>query len=104
MTDEAKRCAEAYHQNLIEALQNIVFYDGHKEWLTKLADDLEDKQGIVPCPFNHRQWHSEEHVIWMILCGMFGDWGTSIRGGWIEQTKDAAKFIRSICSEEDPDG
>lgn len=101
MTDK-KESFEKSLCNFTESLRCIVYYDCHKEWLIKLAEELESAENIVPCPFDYKQWHSEEHVIWMILCGMFGDWGSSIRGGWIEQTKDAAKFIRSICSEEDP--
>ena len=87
--------------DFIESLRCIVFYDGHKEWLLNLAEQLENTQSIVPCPLDHSHWHSEEHVIWMILIGMFGDWGTSIRGGWIERNKEAAEFIRNICAEED---
>lgn len=83
-----------------EALRNIVFYDGHKEWLMRIADVLENTQSVVSCPFSHRQWGTEEHTIWMILVGMFGDWGTSIRGGWIERNKEAAEFIRDICADD----
>ena len=83
-----------------DALRSIVFYDGHKEWLVKLTDILENTQSIVACPLDHSRWHTEEHTIWMILIGMFGDWGTSIRGGWIERNKDAAEFIRSICTDD----
>jgi hypothetical protein len=91
---------EEMQYNFVEALRCIVFYDGHAEWLMNLAAELEKTDGVTACPFDAPQWHSEKHVIWMILAGMFGDWGTSIRGGWIDQTGEAAKFIRSICDEE----
>ena len=81
------------------ALECIVWYNGHEEWLAELADELEKSEGLYPNPFRARDWHTEEHTIWMLLVGMFGDWGTSIRGGWIEQTKECAEFIRDLCAK-----
>ena len=77
------------------ALSCIIMYDCHEEWLEKLADELE-KTDFYKCPFDAEEWHTEEHVIWMILVGMFGDWGTSIRGGWIDNTKEASEYIRHL--------
>ena len=48
-------------------------------------------------------WDTELHCIWMMLVGMFGDWGTSIRTGWIdrEHFQDVIDFLdnceASIC-------
>ncbi len=81
------------------ALECIVWYNGHEEWLEKLADELEKAEEVYGNPLDPNVWHSEEHVIWMLLVGMFGNWGTSIRGGWIEQTKECAEFIRSLCAK-----
>ncbi len=78
------------------ALQCIVWYDGHDEWLEELAEQLEN----TPKEKNYMlevEWHSEKHTIWMLLVGMFGSWGTSIRGGWIEQKEECAKYIRQLC-------
>lgn len=96
---------EAMQYAVKDAISSIVFYDGHAGWLLHLADALEKTDGVVGCPFDVSQWHSEKHVIWMILAGMFGDWGTSIRGAWIEKNKEAAKFIRELCDngDEEPD-
>jgi hypothetical protein len=77
------------------ALSCIIKYDGHEEWLEKLANKLE-KTDFYKCPFDIKEWHTEEHTIWMLLVGMFGDWGTSIRGGWIDKTKEASKYIRHL--------
>lgn len=82
-----------------EALKNIIWYDCHYKWLENLADHLETEKGNFACPFSIGQWHTEEHTIWMLLVGMFGSWGTSIRGGWIEETKECAKYIRELCKE-----
>lgn len=86
-------------ESLEYALECIVWYDGHYEWLEKLADALETTKGIYANPFEANEWHTEYHTIWMLLVGMFGDWGTSIRGGWIENTKEAAKYIRTLCKK-----
>lgn len=86
-------------ENLQEALRSIVWYDGHYEWLEEFADKLEKSNGIFRCPFDPKDWNSEPHVIYMLLVGMFGNWGTSIRGGWIEETKECAEYIRELCKD-----
>ena len=89
--------SRAARRKFTDAIQSVVFYDGHAEWLKDLELELWKSDGIVKCPAICDKWHSEEHVIWMILVGMFGNWGTSIRGGWIEDTKAAAEFVRTLC-------
>lgn len=91
-------------EKIIEVLQTIVFYNGHAEWMLPLAEILEERDRFYTCGETDIIWGTEEHFIWMLLCGLFGDWGTSIRSGWIENTKEAAEFIRMICEldgEED---
>lgn len=41
---------------------------------------------------------SEEHVIWMLIVGRFGDWGSSINGGWIYGKEDKMKAYEWIMS------
>ena len=85
---------------LFDAFKDIVWYDGHYEWLKDLRDEL----------FEHREerhysmprdivWHTEVHTIWMLLVGMFGNWGTSIRGGWLEDLDGCIAFIDALCKE-----
>ena len=38
----------------------------------------------------------EHNVIWMILVSMFGDYGTSPRGGWIERCEECADFLKQV--------
>lgn len=82
------------------ALDSIIWYNGHGEWLTNLADQLEATD-FYASPLDLSEWHTEMHCIWMLLVGMFGDWGTSIRGGWIEKTKECAEYIRKLCKDDD---
>ena len=94
---------EKWHEKFIYAMDSIVWYDGHHEWLKTICDEMEailkmgDKYTNYNCPFDHTEWHTEKHTIFMILVGMFGDWGTSIRGGWIEDIEGCIKFIDEIC-------
>lgn len=87
-------------QHLIEALESIIWYDGHYEWLKELRDDLiehrKDRHYSMP---DDIKWHTEEHTIWMLLVGMFGGWGTSIRSGWLEEIDECIEFINTVCKE-----
>jgi hypothetical protein len=72
---------------LFNALESIVWYNGHYEWLKELRDELvafrdsEPKFSNYCSPLNTDEWYTDKHAIWMLLVGMYGDWGTSIRSG-----------------------
>ena len=85
-------------ESMEAAFKNIVWYDGHDEWLDELAKEIEntDRTYFIP---DYIEWHTEQHCIWMLLVGMFGEWGTSIRSGWIEDTKECAAYIRNLLDE-----
>lgn len=89
--------------NLFSALASIVTYNGHKEWLMALSKELdelpEDEFYSHNIPVD--EWRQEKHVIMMLLIGMYGDWGTSINSGWIQDTKECAAFIRKLCNPDD---
>lgn len=90
-------------EKMFNALESIISYDGHYEWLKEMRDGMEkllesgDKYAYYTNPFNHTKWHTEEHTIYMLLVGMFGEWGTSIRGGWIVDLRGCIDFIDAIC-------
>ena len=85
---------------LFDALESIVWYDGHYEWLKDLRDTLtnypDDNVFLIP---KETEWHSEKHTIMMLLVGMFGDWGTSIRCGWIKDRTGCIEFINRLCED-----
>lgn len=83
---------------LFSALESIVWYDGHYDWLKELRDALVEhrKENHYSMP-DDIEWHTEKHTIWMLLVGMFGNWGTSIRGGWIENMDSCVEFIDALC-------
>ena len=90
-------------EKLIYALSCIASYNGHIDWLMNLVDDLDRSAAdakFLTCPIPFLDWGTERHCIWELLVGLFGNWGTSIRGGWIENTADAASFIRRVCAED----
>lgn len=95
----------AWKEKFFDALGSIIWYDGHCEWLKTIRDEMEtilktgDKYANYICPFDYAEWHTEQHTIFMILVGMFGDWGTSIRGGWIDDMEGCIEFIDVICKE-----
>ena len=76
-----------------EAFGNIASYNGHEEWLWELSDELAATDRFVRCPITDAEWLTDKHALWMMLVSAFGDWGTSIRFGWIDETEEAAQFI-----------
>lgn len=86
------------------ALANIVYYQGYEEDLISLKEKLishyernsEEKDSFC-CP-EHYQYDIQFHMYWMILVGCFGEWGTSIRSGWIwyENIPYAIRFIERL--------
>jgi hypothetical protein len=99
MSKEKKKTMKT--PDFVSAMQDIVWYDGHQDWLADLRDDLRrhpDGENYM-CPFGSEIWHSEPHVIWMLLVGMFGNWGTSIRSGWIDDKEGCIAFIDRLLDE-----
>lgn len=88
-----------YEGSLHDALESIVWYDGHYEWLKELRDDMEKHKTDAIYRKEFEVWHTEEHVIWMLLVGMFGEWGTSIRSGWIDRIGECVNFIDALCGD-----
>lgn len=76
-----------------EAIGNIAFYNGHNEWLRKIADEMSAIPEGKSYTYVFDEWHTERHTLWMMLVSAFGDWGASIRSGWIVNTKKCAEFI-----------
>ena len=75
-----------------EAFGNIAFYNGQEEWLWELSDELAATDRFVS-PITDAEWLTPKNALWMMLVSAFGNWGTSIRFGWIERTGEAAQFI-----------
>jgi hypothetical protein len=99
MSKERKKTMK--ETELVSVMQNIVWYDGHEDWLADLRDALQrhpDGENYM-CPFGPEKWHSEPHGIWMLLVVMFGDWGTSIRSGWIDDKDGCIAFINKLLDE-----
>ena len=92
--------AGASNGRLYEALTDIVWYDNHSDWLREACSELEKakKEGTNYC-IPDIEWHTEMHTIWMLLTGMFGDWGTSIRSGWIEDIDGCIEFIQGLIRD-----
>ena len=96
---------------LEEALHTIIWYNGHADWwLLDLAERLyktaESPKGEYSLSFDEigfgvEHWGTEEHAIWEMLCSMFGEWGTSVRGAWLEIKKavPCANYISDLCAD-----
>lgn len=78
-----------------QAFSEIAWYNGHEEWLWEVSDRLRLVTHL-PVPLHTDEWMTDKHALWMMLVSAFGDWGTSIRSGWIDRTKMAADFIDTV--------
>ena len=89
---------EEKYVELGKAISNIAYYNGHEEWLWKIADEIAVlPEGIIyPCCLDPSEWYTDRHALWMMLVSAFGEWGTSIRSGWIDRPKECAAFINEI--------
>lgn len=95
---EVKSCEHYDKNRLLYAMECVVWYDCHYMWLKELCDKLAAHPNeFYPMP--DMEWHTEQHTIWMLLVGMFGEWGTSIRSGWIDQIPECIAFINNMCKE-----
>lgn len=96
---------EALKQDrFLSAFSDITFYQGQEKWANELADKL-GKLGnceTLKCSDACREeWCTDKHFLWMMLCSAFGDWGTSIRTGWIDKPEEARKFILRAIEEKE---
>lgn len=81
---------------LLDALEAVVFYNGLGEIISEWAEIKPDrayKQILTPdiC------WKNDQlQMIWMIAVIMFGNYGTSPRGGWIENVEGFRDYCKRI--------
>lgn len=83
-------------ETLIDALDSVTWYNGLCEEIERWASLPKNKQyNSIPVP--EICWHQEQlQVIWMIAVNLFGNYGTSPRGGWIEDVDGFRQFCLDI--------
>ena len=93
-------------RGVISALLTICFYQSYEEFVKKIIDELklrienQDKNyGYLQLPKGY-EWGSEQHTLFMTLVNEYGTWGSSIRGGWIENEKGLLDDIEYVIKEE----
>lgn len=92
---KAERAVDAVEDRFATVFGEIAAYNCHEEWLWELADKLSELEAgkYFYCPITTEEWLTDRHALWMMLVSAYGNWGTSIRHGWIEKTAEAASFI-----------
>lgn len=86
---------------LLSAFSDIAFYQGQEKWARGLADKLGNCETLTYSDACGEEWCTDKHFLWMMLCSAFGDWGTSIRTGWIDKPEEARKFILRAIEEKE---
>lgn len=83
---------------LLDALDYVTWYNNIGEEVYSWKDlpiNTDYGKTVIKCP--GRPWQRQDlEMIWMIAVVLFGNYGTSPRGGWIEDVAGFQGFIRSI--------
>nr|UVX87521.1 MAG: hypothetical protein [Bacteriophage sp.] len=90
-------------ESVESAINSICWYNGYGAEILNLAEEIK-KSAKTDESFRWKhEIYSEEHVIWMLIVGRFGEWGSSINGGWIygkENKMQAYEWIMSIFKDD----
>lgn len=83
-------------EKLREALDSVVWYNGYwgivKGWIDDL-EKLSDSEIKYRPRVNPSIVSDGLEVLWMICVLLFGNYGTSPRSGWVENTEQCREFL-----------
>lgn len=79
-------------EDIVDALDSVVWYNGHYEELYEIRKGIENCQEYI---YQYFTRDNQFQVIYMILVCMFGEYGTSPRSGWLEM-KNKEKILKFI--------
>lgn len=90
---------------IVNAIKDAVWYNDLEAFIRHWIAVLENADNdYVLCPTTYEvlKEHRDLQFIWMIIVLMFGDYGTSPRGGWVESDKrnDTIMFLKNILSDD----
>lgn len=74
--------------SLIHAIALVIHYNTEDGYIDFLIDGLRNSGGHYQEPSNN--------FLYQILVILYGDYGTSPRSGWIDNTEDAIKLLNKI--------
>lgn len=94
-------------ENLLNALNSVVFYNGYDaivKGLIRYLENYEQDSPIVLFPddlgcFKSTQMKEEDTmqtVFWMLCVELFGECGVSLRSGWVEDRNGAIQFLNRL--------
>ena len=96
------------YEELIDAMKNVVFYNGYEEDLKNISDYIKyyDRDEYYSFAYPKgilKRYNIDEfpNIVWSLIVLMFGDYGSSPRFGWIDvENKDKAlAFLNSIIPQ-----
>ena len=82
----------------------LTYIPEYLDWFVWLVDGIKEtpEDTFFNDPGEDVEVGSGKHFFWMMLLGMFGDWGTSINHGWIDKPNECIDFLSAFiaCQEE----
>lgn len=90
-------------KKLIDSVLTVANYNGEKEFIKniikKCEECIKNGENFSFRDVSKEEWHSEEHVLYMIIANHYGEWGTSIRSAWIDKPMELLKDINETIKE-----
>lgn len=96
------------YEELINAIANVVFYNGYEDDLKNISDyikyyDREEYYSFAYPKEILKTYKVDEfpNIVWSLMVLMFGDYGTSPRFGWIDiENKDKALAFLDLINRD----
>lgn len=86
-------------KDIVEAFNSVVFYNCYAEpiaeWIKALNKGIDEGKTVFLLQFQNEQLE----VLKMMLVVWFGDYGTSPRSGWIEETAECKQFLLDVYND-----
>lgn len=100
MTNEYDK--NKFYSAIVDAISYNIGFKFFEDTFYKPFSNLKDGEYFSNLKDNEvRDWHIDESAnqYWCIFVLMFGDFGTSPRGGWIIKNEESKKFFEDLYND-----
>lgn len=100
------------NKTIIDAINSVCWYNGYDDIVRSVISHIKDwdkedvivpLRGNISCIPDEYEEKLIEQLIWMLCVLMYGDYGTSPRGGWVENRDGAIKLLERFIEDRPND-